>query len=140
MDETLHAAFEATDYRVRLACGGVAHVSVGRPLPGRLRAAAGQAPWGLITAWNPRSQPMPESWNRAAQRRLLADLRALPGPCRVHAAVGVGTDGWRERSLFVIGPALPALLDLARRYRQHAIVAGCGRQPAILRWPEAPAG
>ncbi len=51
----------------------------------------------------------------------------------VHAAIGVGGDGWKEPSLFVIGPA-PDLLDrLAQRFGQNAYVHGHGPAAAQLR-------
>lgn len=133
MDDSLLAAYRATEYRVRLGCGGRAIILVDHPLPAPLADWAGNHPWGFITAWNPRSRPRARTANRRAQRQLLGALRRQPETLAVHAAIGVGGDGWKEPSLFVIGPA-PDLLDrLAERYGQNAYVHGQGQAPAQLR-------
>ena len=133
MDESLLAAFQATDYRVRLAGGGVAGIRIGQPLPTPLRELVGPHLWGFITAWNPRSLPRSRQQNRHAQRQLREVLRPLPSVHLIRAAVGVGSDGWREHSLFVIGPDLGMLDELAHRFGQHAYVYGGGGDPAQLR-------
>lgn len=133
MDERLLAAYLATDYRVRLARGGWASIRVGAPLPAALAALTGERPWGFLTAWNPASSPLPRQQNRQAQRALLAALRELPGTVEIRAGVGIDA-GWREASLFVIGPGVAALDALARRFGQHAYVhAPNARAPALLR-------
>jgi hypothetical protein len=133
MDESLIAAYRATDYRVRLGSGGWASIRVAHPLPAPLRDKVGDAHWGFMTAWNPRSQPRERCANRRAQRQLLDALRQRAETIAVHPAIGVGSDGWKEPSLFVIGPA-PDLLDqLAQRHGQNAYVHGQGRAPAQLR-------
>lgn len=137
MDERLRAAYLATDYRVRLPQGGVAGLRIGEPPPGALLALTHGAPWAVITAWNPRSQPMPRVWNRNAQRALLADLRACPDVRAIHAAAGVGSDGWREPSLLVIGLPADTTRALCSRHGQHAFVAGAGEAPPQLHWTNA---
>jgi hypothetical protein len=133
MDERLLAAYLATDYRVRLARGGWASIRVGAPLPAALAALTGERPWGFLTAWNPASSPLPRQQNRQAQRALLAALRELPDIAAILAGIGTGA-GWREASLFVIGPGVAALDALARRFGQHAYVhAPNARAPALLR-------
>ncbi|WP_445143904.1 DUF3293 domain-containing protein [Dyella sp. Tek66A03] len=133
MDESLLAAYRATAYRVRLGRGGWATIRIDHPLPAPLMDWAGDHGWGYITAWNPRSRPQARTANRCAQRQLLDALRYQPETIAVHAAIGVGGDGWREPSLFVIGPA-PDLLDrLAEHFGQHAYVHGQGQAPAQLR-------
>ncbi|MGA0585771.1 DUF3293 domain-containing protein [Dyella sp. KRB-257] len=134
MDEALLAAYLATDYRIRLPAGGCASLRIGAPMPDALRQLTGDAAWGVITAWNPRSQPMPKAWNRRAQRALLADLRQREDIAGIHAAVGVGVDGWREPSLLVIGPDAASLRSLCARLHQHAFVAGEGGTPPRLCW------
>ncbi|WP_049622552.1 DUF3293 domain-containing protein [Frateuria defendens] len=133
MDEALLAAFLDTDYRVRLPRGGTATIRIGAPLPETLRMLAGGRPWGFLTAWNPGSVPQPRPVNRQAQRRLLADLRAR-ADVELRAGLGVGRDGWREASLWVLGLDEDALAGLGRRYRQHAWLYGRGDAPARLRW------
>ncbi|RAO75127.1 DUF3293 domain-containing protein [Dyella jiangningensis] len=135
MDETLLAAYRRTDYRVRLGGGGYASIRIGHPLPVALTGLVTGEPWGFITAWNPRSQPRPPSQNRQAQRRLLHALRELPATHFIAAGVGVGENGWREGSLFVVGPDVESLDALARRFGQHGYLHGHGQQPAQLRLP-----
>lgn len=139
MDKALLAAYLATDFRVRLPQGGFASLRIGAPPPSAILQLTHGAPWGVITAWNPRSQPMPRAWNRRAQRPLLAELRQHPQMCAIHAAVGVGANGWRESSLLVIGPGEATLRALCARYGQHAFVAAEGEAAARLCWTdEAP--
>lgn len=137
MDERLRAAYLATDYRVRLPQGGVARLRIGAPPPGALLALTHGAPWAVITAWNPRSQPMPRVWNRSAQRAVLADLRASPDVRAIRAAAGVGADGWREPSLLAIGLDVVAARALCSRYAQLAFVAGAGEAAPQLHWTKA---
>jgi hypothetical protein len=130
-----------SEYRVRLARGGYASIRIHRALPTALASylPEADAPWGFITAWNPRSTPQPRATNRAAQRRLLAALRAQVPDARVCAGVGVadGVDTagrrWREPSLFAAGVPFAVLDALMLRFGQHAIVRGAGTGSAELR-------
>lgn len=133
MDDALLAAYRHTDYRVRLAAGGHASIRIGQPLPALLGALLADAAegWLLITAWNPASRPQPRAMNRLAQRDLCAALRAAGARC-LHASVGVGASGWREPSLFAIGPSAAAAEVLMRRFGQNAVVRGVGTGPAQL--------
>jgi len=131
MDKQLLDAYLGSEYRVRLARGGAAVIRVGQPLPPALDAVAGDREWGFLTAWNPGSQPQPAPVNRAAERRLLADARALAG-VTVHPAYGVGTDGWREPSFWLLGIQRAQLAELGQRYRQRAWLYGANRGPAQL--------
>ncbi|MHA6203163.1 DUF3293 domain-containing protein [Dyella soli] len=138
MDEHLLAAFRATDYRVRLAGGGSASIRIDLPLPAPLRQLVGPRPWGFITAWNPRSQPRSREANRQAQRQLLSALRQRADTLGVSVGLGVGSNGWKEPSLLVVGPPTDALDQLARRFGQLGYVHGVGDGPAGLRllsWP-----
>jgi hypothetical protein len=133
MDDALLAAYRATDYRVRLGCGGWASIQIDHPPPASLSDGVGDHHWGFITAWNPYSRSHGREVNRRAQRNLLRALREQTATVALHAAIGVGSDGWKEPSLFVIGPG-PALLDhLAQRFEQNAYVYGRGLAPARLR-------
>ena len=134
MDERLLATYRRTDYRVRLPGGGTVCLRVDAPVPAELQPWIGTAPWGLITAWHPGSQPAPVAVNRAAQRRLLAALLAEPGTRRILAAAGVGADGWREPSLLAIGTAQASLRRLALAHDQLAYLAGTGMGPVQLMW------
>lgn len=125
MTEPLSDAFARTDYRVRLPQGGYASL---------LRAVVGSEDWGVITAWNPGSQMTDRRTNRRAQRHLLADLHRLPATRYLQAAIGVGREGWFERSLFVVGPDEDALRQLCHRHGQLACVTGQATGPARLTW------
>lgn len=133
MDESLLAAYLATEYRVRLGCGGWATIQIDRPLPAPLADWVGDHNWGFITAWNPHSQSHDRAENRRAQRELFSALRELAGVIAVHAAIGVGSHGWKEPSLFVIGPDPDVFDHLAQRFEQNAYLHGRGRAPAQLR-------
>ena len=133
MNDTLLAAYRATAYRVRLASGGWATIRIGEPLPATLVPLAGDRRWAFITAWNPFSKPVARSINRHAQRNLLDSLHMLAATVTVRPGCGVGPEGWREPSLFVIGPDIASLDTLAHRYEQNAYVHGRGDQPAQLR-------
>jgi hypothetical protein len=133
MDEALQTVYRRTAYRVRLAAGGAATIRVGEPLPVALRPLAENRDWGFLTAWNPRSRPQSAMANRRAQRRLLADLRADAG-LLIRPAAGLGTDGWREPSLWIVGIAWQALERLGDRYGQNAWLQGHGAGVAELRF------
>ena len=134
MDEVLLAAYRATDYRVRLSRGGWAAIRIDQPLPGELRAIAGDHPWGFITAWNPRSEPTSRSRNRAALRELLSALRALPETVAIRPGLGIARDGqWMEPSLWAVGPDTAGLDPLARHFEQFGYLHGHGASPARLR-------
>ncbi len=133
MDSDLRAAFEATDYRVRLARGGWATIRIGEALPAPLHAATGARCWGFVTAWNPQARARDRRRNRAAQHQLLESLRGLPDIVAIRPALGAATV-WREPGLFVIGPDTSALDRLARHYRQQAYVHGQAGGRARLRW------
>ncbi|MFC4763042.1 DUF3293 domain-containing protein [Dyella koreensis] len=132
MDENLLAAYRAAAYRVRLRQGGWATIRIDAPLPTALVAVAGERPWGFITAWNPHSQVRSSGWNRKVQHRLLITLRDLPSTQRVCAGVGTGM-GWKEPSLFVIGPDTASLDTVARNFEQNAYVHGYRDGIALLR-------
>lgn len=133
MDEALLRAYLDTDYQVRMPGGRRVSLRIGAPVPAELAALIGPHPWACVTAWNPRSQPQPPGRNRAAQRGLLARLRALPGTRLVLPAAGLGREGWREASLFVTGPAPEALDAIGRDFAQHAYVYGQAGGTALLR-------
>lgn len=135
MDEALLAAYQGTDYRVRLGGGGYASIRIGHPLPASLAGRVKGQPWGFITAWNPRSKPHSRAHNRQAQRSLLFALRELPATRLIEAGIGIGSNGWRESSLFVVGPGTEQLDALARRFGQHGYVYGHDVQAAQLRLP-----
>lgn len=132
MDEALLEAFHATAYHVCLDTVTWATIRVDLPLPTQLTDAVGSRPWAFITAWNPQARRRPPAENLAAQRELLAALQNQPG-VTVHPALGVGTSGWSEPSLFVVGAGIQALDKLARIHGQLAYVHGEADGAALLR-------
>jgi hypothetical protein len=132
MDEALLEAFHATAYHVCLDTVTWATIRVDLPLPGSLADVVGSHPWAFVTAWNPQARRRPPAENLAAQRELLAALQNQPGVA-VHPALGVGTSGWSEPSLFVVGAGVHALDKLARTHGQLAYVHGEAGSAALLR-------
>lgn len=132
MDSALIEAYRRTDYRVRLPQGGWASIRIDASLPAPLRGWVGSSYWAFLTAWNPFSQPRPRTQNHAAQHALLAALRGLTATRTLRPAIGVG-GGWREPSLFVVGPALADTDALAQQFKQAAYVHGLADGYARLR-------
>jgi uncharacterized protein DUF3293 len=126
----LAAAYARTDYEAE---GAVARVGRRSAAVDALLRRLGARRGAFLTAWNPWSRRMPPGWNR----RMLARLRAAAR--RIPAAEGWGrgrdpvpragwtvrpppADGWAERHLLLAADPRRAAV-LARRFRQHAIVA-----------------
>lgn len=132
MDNSLIDLYRSTDYRVRLAQGGWVSIQVDAALPTSLHPLIGERSWAFITAWNPGSQAQPRPQNRVAQQALLIALRDLPQTTCIRAGLGVGSV-WREASLFVVGPNLADIDQLAQQFQQNAYVHGLGNGYARLR-------
>lgn len=124
MDQALIEAYHTALYEVRLPGGRRCALPLQAELPPALRQwLGGQSLCALITAWNPRSRPACAADNRAAQHRLLQDLRAaglrwLPG---VGRSAGK-PPRWREASLLVAAPEVELIDILALRHAQNAVV------------------
>ncbi|MHB1059379.1 MAG: DUF3293 domain-containing protein [Rhodanobacter sp.] len=132
MDEFLLEAFRATAYHVNLDTVTWATIRVDLPVPAELAAVVGPHPWAFITAWNPQARRRPPAENLAAQHELLAALQNRPG-ATVYPAIGVGSTGWIEPSLFVTGADVDALDSLSRKHAQLAYVHGQAGGVAHLR-------
>lgn len=137
----LAALYARSEYRVRLPAGGHARITPGAPLPAPLLALlpSPMAEWGLITAWNPRSQRLPVVRNRERQHDLMAMIRRDFPSARLHAGLGLGQVGegarrWREGSLFITGIPLQGLCDLMNRFEQHAMLYGGDGSVARIVW------
>ena len=132
LPESIRRAWRETDYRVRLPHGGYASIRCGQPLPAPLLAwlPRATAPWGYITAWNPAGVRLQPRDNRIRQRRLRDELKA--DRYLYYVGTGVGTNNWREPSLFVPGITYPRLDALAHRFGQLGVVRGTGAGPAEL--------
>ncbi len=99
-----------------------------------LLAAHGVSCWAYVTAWNPRSEPMPAELNAARHADLLACVSqsgysVLPG----HGQPDCG-DWVAEESLLILGMAEAAALALGAQFGQRAIVVGRMGGDAELRW------
>jgi hypothetical protein len=132
MDEALLEAFRSTAYHVCIDTVSWATIRVDLPLPAALADVVGTRSWAFITAWNPQARRRAPAENLAAQHDLLTALQALPDAI-VLPAIGVGSSGWSEPSLFCIGPAVTALDRLARTHGQLAYVHGKAAGAALLR-------
>jgi hypothetical protein len=132
MDEALREAFRATSYCVNLDMLRWATIRVDAPLPTELAAVVGTRPWAFITAWNPQARPRSETDNLAAQKSLLAALHGH-ADVTVYPAIGVGSSGWTEPSLFVVGVDTAVMDALATSHRQLAYVHGRAGAAATLR-------
>lgn len=119
----MRAAYARTDYE---AGGAVARIGRRCAALDALLHRHGLRHAAFVTAWNPFSRTMPRGWNE----RMLARLRqAARG--RVLAEGWGSFRGWAERHLLVAGDARRAAA-LARRFRQHAVVAVSRGHPARL--------
>ncbi|MBA2078587.1 DUF3293 domain-containing protein [Rhodanobacter sp. PCA2] len=132
MDEALLEAFRSTTYHVCLDAVRWAIIRVDLPLPAPLAAVVGAQPWAFVTAWNPQARRRPPAENEAAQHELLAALEQQAG-AKVYPAIGVGTSGWSEPSLFVTGAGVATLDGLTRSHGQLAYVHGEAGGHATLR-------
>ncbi|MEO7065964.1 MAG: DUF3293 domain-containing protein [Rhodanobacter sp.] len=133
MDEALLAEYRASTYLVCLNASQWSSIHIGTALPETLQALVNGRGWGFITAWNPRSIRRADAENAAAQQQLLAAIRASTGFVALYPGIGIGTQGWYEPSLFVIGLGLDALDDVCGAHHQNAYVYGSGCDFAHLR-------
>jgi hypothetical protein len=132
MDEALLEAFRSTTYHVCIDTVNWATIRIDLPLPATLTDLVGTRAWGFITAWNPQARRRAPAENLAAQHTLLTALQALPDTV-VLPAIGVGSSGWSEPSLFAIGPDTGTLDRLAKTHGQLAYVHGQAIGAALLR-------
>jgi hypothetical protein len=107
---------------------------------GHLRDAAAAAPcpvdlaqpWGMLTAYNPMSEPLPDRDNRERDLRLTRTLN-LKHSAAFHRAVACDTTGdWREPGWTIVPIEREVLLGLARRFGQRASVYAEGGKVGLL--------
>ncbi len=133
MDEALLTAYRSSTYLVCVDAAQWSPIRIDESLPDALQTLVGENPWGFVTAWNPRSKPHTDDANTAAQQQLLATLQASAGVLALYPGVGIGSTGWYEPGLFVVGLE-PATLDArCTTHGQNAYVHGRGHAPAALR-------
>ena len=109
-------AYAATAYTL---CGGRVVARIGRRSAAvdALLRRLGSRQGAFVTAWNPFSRKMPRGWNDRMLARLREAARRLP---RAEGR-GIGR-GWAEAHLLLAADPRRVLV-LARRFRQHAVVA-----------------
>lgn len=123
LPKALRAAYASTDYE---AAGAVARIGRRSAALDALLRRHGARQAAFVTAWNPYSRRMPRGWND----RMLARLREAARGRVVAEGWGRGR-GWAERHLLLAGDPR-RIATLARRFRQHAIVAVRPDAPARL--------
>jgi hypothetical protein len=133
----LETAYRATRYRVEHPDGSfVLRIGVRSRTLDRLLTRHGHRTWAFVTAWNPLSEITPSEQNAAWQSRLEYDASRRWGP--IFAGRGEG-DGWpAEVSLLILGISEFDASELARNYRQAAVVVGNFGEPARLVWITSP--
>jgi hypothetical protein len=132
LDESLIAAYRATEYRVCANPPFVLRIGERCPALVELLARSGTTGGAFLTAWNPYSEPAPFAVNRNRQDKLVQIVEArgwrhLPGEGR-----GRDPDWPPEPSILAIGPDREEARALARDFRQHAIVWVAAGEPAEL--------
>lgn len=102
-------------------------------------ACHGEFPAGIdrvyvITAANPRSQPLLGPENASRNDLLRRELLTLVGdPAQILPARGCSPDGrWCEESFAVVDPEREALLDLATRHGQLAVYEWTATHRAVV--------
>lgn len=86
----------------------------------------------VITAWNPRSEPLPLQINEARQRRLRAATVTVDARWQV-PAVGHSPDGtWSEGCLALADADESVVLGLAHRFEQYAVYAWTRHERAVV--------
>ena len=117
-DPELLAAYLATAWTVESPDGPLS-VRFNHAHPGPLLR-----PSGIITAFNPASEPRSELENRRAHDALHLELvsRGLPfRPAASHPA-GPRSEPFEEPGFAVLGDVLEELVELGRRFGQNAVV------------------
>ena len=116
----LAQAYAAARYGV-LVDGDAVELRVGAPAAD-LEAYVPAARYGLLTAWNPRSQPQSDAANRTADAELVSRLQAL-GLAHHRAWSEAPDGGWREDGWLLLDPAFDLVHALGREFGQAAVLA-----------------
>lgn len=132
----LLAAYIKADYRWELD-GNWRRFRVGDAVP-EIDEAFPQAPcYGLLSAWDPHSQPRAESINRA-EDAALEQLIASMAYTRRAAFSSAPDRSWREPSWLAVGMPAGVLDALGKRFAQLGTLAWERGQPVRLRMDAAP--
>ncbi len=88
----------------------------------------------IITAYNPRSQQLPELVNNVRHEVLEADV--AKNDWQFAPSLGVSPDGeWQEVGFVIFDQPLEEMIALAKTYGQHAILYGEAGKVALA-WSE----
>ncbi len=118
-------AYRETDYTVCASPAFVLRVDAPCPQLSAYYARQGIAAACLLTAWNPRSEPLGDAENQARQTRLEAQLQQA-GWRWVRAVAAHPHNGWPpEPGCFIEGMTADAASDWGRRHGQNAVIC-CG--------------
>jgi len=90
----------------------------------------------VITACNPRSQRLSAAVNAARQQRLRAVTTTLQLAWTTTALAQAPDGSWPEESLAIADADEDAVLELARRFEQHAIYAWTPDERAVV-WTDS---
>lgn len=134
-DRSLLAAYLATLWAGTLPTGKVFEFRLDRPLAGvdlLSRLGAGSA--AIVTAWNPRSEPLSLDENRRRNRSLVAELAAEG--LEAILCTGRSTlpgDDWAEESLLVPDCPRKVAVLAGVRWDQNAVVWwDCVKLPVLV--------
>lgn len=126
MSARLDRAFRETTYRAFIPGAAAIDLVIGQASAAldALLTQHDADEWAFITAWNPRSTPLAPAENDARNAALRRAVES--GGWRCFEGQGIpDRGGWTpEASFLVLGIPRGCAVDLARRFGQHAIVAG----------------
>lgn len=131
----LQRSYLAAVYRCRVR-GRWQEIHIGEPATPIERAFPLVRRFGLLSAWNPRSEPRAERINRADDERLHVAIRA-GGWKSVHAFASAPDHGWREPGRVVLDIDAPDLDALARRFGQLGTLHWRRGEPVRMRMDAA---
>ena len=126
IDAQTDEAYRATTYRVFVAGEEPIDLRIGERCAAldRLLETCRCDRWAFITAWNPHSQQLPAEENAARQAELVNVLRVRGWV--FYEGTGIpGDPTWQpEESVLVLGMSREDAVEIAKRFRQNAIVVG----------------
>lgn len=132
MNRQLLQAYQQTTYRV-LAPEFDIRIGELHPNLDQFLRKSGYKTWAFITAWNPKSQELSTSENRARNSSLLSRLKSHQ--LSTYKALGIPDEGdWTpEESFFIPDISRQQAMELGLQHGQNAIVFGdIGKDAELL--------
>lgn len=111
-------------------------IRIGLPVPALELLHPEVASFGLLSAWNPYSQPREEARNRLADQALDAELAAR-GLTRIPAFSSATNRSWREPGWVIFDIGTDELDGLSRRFGQLGALWWTQGEPVRLRMQAA---